>query len=425
VRTIAAGLVLAGAVLGGAASTAQERPREYKTTLPTDHPAVQAIAAAGDLASGLAAAVRAGTRTLAAAGDVHGYLPSVLQALGVPVESQMLVFSKTSVQAARISPDHPRAIYFNDEVMVAHVPGAPGLEIVAVDAARGPVFYTVTGDGGIAPEVRVQTSCLQCHHGPNTAGVPGVYVGSVIPGPGGAPLRDDSAIITDHTSAFAERWGGWYVNARRGEQRDRANAVASSPADPASLVRDSKQNLATLFAFIDPSRYLAPVSDIVALMTFEHQTQMTNLLTRVAWQARIAEREAPGAVLSNRALAKDLDDLADYMTFTDEAPLVEPIEGVSTFSRTFPRRGPRDGRGRSLRDFDLQTRLFAYPLSYLVYSPQFDALPADVRTEIYRRLLARLRAERLGSRHPAAARAAAIEIVRATKAHLPSFWPTD
>ena len=424
--------VAAAAALG---VRAQDRPqlrteapavaREYKPTIAVDHPALAGLASGGDAVARLVGRFDRGEVTLARSLDGHGYLPSVLAALDVPIDSQMLVFSKTSVQAAHISPERPRAVYFRDDVMVAHVPGTPGLEAIAIDPVRGPVFYALTFGAGGAPTFTASRSCLKCHHGPNTAGVPGIYVGSVIPGPTGAPLRDESAIITDHSSPFAERWGGWYVTARRGEQRDRANAVASNPADPSSLVRESRQNLTTLVGLVDPSGYLAPTSDIVALMTFEHQTQMTNLLTRVAWQARVAEAAMPGSALSHPGLAGDLADLVAYMTYADEERLPEPVEGVSTFTATFASRGPKDAQGRSLRDFDLRTRLFRYPVSYLIQSSAFDALPDDVRTEIYRRVYARLTDPSGDGRADgptAADRRAAAAIIRATSRAVPSFW---
>ncbi len=254
--------------------------------------------------------------------------------------------------------------------------------------------------------------------------MPGLYVGSVVPGPSGAPLRDDTAIITDHTSAFAERWGGWYVTARRGEQPDRANAVASNPADPGALVRESRPNLPTLMGLVDLRGYLAPTSDIVALMVFEHQTQMANLLTRVAWQVRLAEQALPGRPLESRALATDLDDLVTYMLFAEEARLVEPVEGVSSFARTFPARGVRDRRGRSLRDLDLQTRLFRYPLSYLVEGRAFAALPGVVREAILRRLHAALTAAAGGpaAHLTSADRRAIVEIVAETVPEVPAWW---
>ena len=425
-RGSAAGVAVAAVVAGIAvAAGAQDREREYKSTIAVSHPAIVALAPAGDAVARLVARLDRGEVTLARQDDRQGYLPAVLTALDVPLDSQLLVFSKTSVQAVHTSPDRPRAIYFRDDVMVAHVPGTPGVEAIAIDPVRGPVFYAMTFSASGAPSFAASDTCLKCHHGPNTAGVPGVFIGSVIPGPTGAPLRDTSAIVTDHTSPFARRWGGWYVTARRGEPRDRANAVAVNPADPSSLVRQTRQNLTTLFGLVDPAQYLAPTSDIVALMTFEHQTQMTNLITRVAWQARVAEAAMPGRALSSPALAVDVADLVDYMTFVDEAPLSEAVQGVSSFTATFAARGPTDTKGRSLRHFDLRTRLFRYPVSYLIQGPAFDALPEVVRTEILRRLYARLTAPGVVGRRGSASasdRRAALAIVGDTVRALPPFW---
>jgi hypothetical protein len=303
-------------------------------------------------------------------------LAGLLQAFGINTDSQMLVFSKTSFQASKIGPRNPRAIYFNDEVAVGWVRGGEGIEVAAVDPKQGVVFYTFK-DGTFTH----RDECLHCHYGPATAGVPGMFVGSVYPDAAGNPSRD-RAIITDHRTPFADRWGGWYVNAARGEQKDRANAVAMDPAEPHAL--------ASLAMRFNPAGYLSPTSDIVALMVFEHQTQFLNLLTRVRWSGSDS----------------DIEELARYMTFQDEAPLIEPVEGVSTFTKTFPERGPRDRQGRSLRDLDLRTRLFRYPLSYMVYSRAFDALPADLRGRVLRRAFELMRPED---------RAAVREILRDTR----------
>jgi hypothetical protein len=261
--------------------------------------------------------------------------------------------------------------------------------------------------------------CLKCHQGPATLGVPGVFVGSVFPGPTGAPNRE-GAIITDHRTAFEDRWGGWYINARRGEQPDRANAVAENPAEPLLLDTAGKQNLTTLAGKFSPAGYLTAVSDIVALMTFEHQTQMINYMTRVGWEARVVDHDGKTAELTGVQLETDIEALVRYMLFADEVPLKEPIEGISTFSQTFPQRGPRDRQGRSLRDFDLQKHLFRYPLSYMIYSAQFDALPPGVRDRIYRRLYQALMDNKSGM--AAGDRRATVEIVRDTKPGLPEYW---
>ena len=331
-----------------------------------------------------------------------GYLPALLERLGVSIDSQALVFSKTSFQAAAISPRNPRAIYFADDVAVGWVRGGKGIEVAAVDPLKGVIFYTLGANNTGRPVFERQQVCLQCHQGPSTQGVPGVFIGSVYPNAAGSPSRS-GAIITDHRTAFEDRWGGWYVNAKRGEQPDRANSIAPNPAEPETLANGGRQNLIAQPREVDLSGYLSPISDIVALMTFEHQTQMINFLTRLGWQSRMG---AP--------VESDLTALVRYMLFADEAPLRQPIEGVSTFGSTFPKRGPRDRQGRSLRDFDLQTRLFRYPLSYMIYSPAFDALPNPVRERIYKKLYAALLSD--------PRRRAIVEILADTMRGLPAYW---
>jgi hypothetical protein len=416
-------LISACALIGLAAGaiTAQE----YKSNLPADHPAIQYTRTPGDdAAARLARELEQGSlRSLTLDGNAAAVVRALLPRLDLNADSQMLVFSKTSVQAARISPERPRAIYFNDDVAIAYVPGAPTLEIAAVDPQQGPVFYVVSIDASGHPAISRGDACLRCHQGPNTAGVPGMYVGSVIPGPTGAPLGDASAIITDHRTPFRDRWGGWYVTARRGEERDRANAVASNPADPETLVRESRQNLTSVPGLFDRSAYLSATSDIVALMTFEHQTQMTNLITRVSWEWRMTQAGRGDA--AGTTLDADVEDLVAYMLFAGEAPLKESIEGVSSFTRTFSERGPRDHRGRSLRDFDLRTRLFRYPLSYMIYSAGFDALPDAIRERVYHRLfdvLSGADRSRTFAHMSAADRRAILEILRDTKKGLPDYF---
>jgi len=363
--------------------------QQYLANLPLDHPAIQY--SAGDTNDAVARLIHRKFKPQFR-GDGLGYLSGVLAALGINADSQALVFSKTSFQAERISPRNPRAIYFNDDAAVGWVRGGAAMEVAAVDPRQGVVFYSFDSEG-----FHRQTVCLRCHVGAATQGVPGMFVGSVFPGMDGGADRT-GAIITDDRTAFRDRWGGWYVNATHGEQPDRANGVARDPAEPHHL--NSHQNLATLTREFNTAGYLTPVSDIVALMTFEHQTQMTNYLTRVGWEARMG-----------RNYDADLETLVRYMLFQDEAPLAEPIEGVSTFTKTFPQRGPCDRQGRSLRDFDLHTRLFRYPLSYMIYSAQFDALPDAVRDRIYHRLYEGLKGRR-----------DILEILRDTKPNLPAWF---
>jgi hypothetical protein len=251
-----------------------------------------------------------------------------------------------------------------------------------------------------------------------------MFVSSVFPSATGSP-HAGGAIVTDHRTPFRDRWGGWYVNGRHGESRHRGNAVAPNPAQPEVLETLGTQNLGNLAGRVETSGYLSRSSDIVALMTFEHQTQMANLITRLGWEARIAQYGSRTAALTP-ALQSSVDALVAYMLFDDEPPLVDPVEGVSSFTRTFAERGPRDRKGRALRDFDLRTRLFRYPLSYMVYDAAFDALPGPVLEHVYRRLFDVLTAED-GDRHTSARltradRRAILEILTDTKANLPAYW---
>ena len=338
----------------------------YLSNLPAGDPAINYRQAHVD--DPVARLVKRGVK-LESRGS-FGYLPSLLEHFGINPDSQALVFSKTSFQAGKISPRNPRAIYFTDDAAVGWVRGSDSLEVAATDPALGTIFYTLDVAEG-QPRFTRQDVCLKCHQNAATLGVPGIFVGSVFPDPSGMPDRF-GAIITDHRTKFEDRWGGWYVTAARGEQPDRANGVAPDPEEPHALHNHGKQNLTSLMREFSTAGYLMPSSDIVALMTFEHQTQMINWFTRLAWEARIGE-----------PLAADIEATVAYMLFAEEAPLREPIEGVSSFTKTFPARGPRDSHGRSLRDFDLRTRIFRYPLSYMVYSAQFQALPAAVRDRIW------------------------------------------
>jgi len=383
-------LVLGGAVILGALLA---RAQVYEDNLPLEHPAIQyRQEPADDPVARLARELERGNSTLDFDAGLS-YLPSLLDRLRVRPDSQTLVFSKTSVQESRISPRTPRAIYFRDDVAVAFVPGTDAIELAAVDPSKGVVFYSLDARKAERPRFVRSEGCLHCHQGPATLGVPGIYVGSVHTSPSGRADFRLGSIVTDHRTPFADRWGGWYVNGAAGETH-RGNAVSTDPEFTTSMAAPR----------FDAKSYLAPSSDIVALMTLEHQTQMTNLLTRLSWEARISPLD-PG-------FASRIEEVVRYMLFLDEVPLREAIRGVSSFTETFPREGPRDRKGRSLRDFDLEKRLFRYPLSYMLYSRHFDGLPRDVRERLCRRLHELL---------PGEERQAILEILHDTKPGLPGF----
>ncbi|MEO2198582.1 MAG: hypothetical protein ABGY72_21200 [bacterium] len=400
---------------GFSVTPAGAQPSEpYRDNLPAEHPAIAyAVGVFDDPVSRLAEAV-ASDRVTLVHDDRFGYLPSLLEHLDVSVDTQALVFSKTSLQAPLISPRSPRAIYFSDAVAVGAVQGSPVIELVAFDPRRGAVFYTLDSARTERPEFDRPGRCLQCHQQAATLGVPGPYIGSVSTSATGRADFRLGTVVTDHRTPFDERWGGWYVTGTHGAQPHRGNAVARDPATPAGLADPINQNLTSLTRFIDPDRFLVPTSDLVALMTFEHQTQMINLLTRIGWEARLADHDGILDAKETDARRLGVEEIARYMLFADEAPLVEPVQGVSSFTDTFPTRGPRDSQDRSLRDFDLRTRLFRYPLSFMIYSDLFDGLPDGVRRGVYGRLRDGLEGRADGE--------VILAIVRETKAGLPESW---
>jgi len=345
-----------------------------------------------------------------------GYLHSVLAELQVPLESQMLVYSKTSFQAPRIGPSNPRALYFNDTVSVGWVRGGEVLEFASQDPSQGTIFYTLDQHEG-RPRFTRQLVCVQCHTWEATLDVPGMFVGSVVTATDGSVLYVP-AYSVDHRTPFDLRWGGWFVTGRHAFPRHLGNALVAAGGTIDDAVTPASTHVSSLDGRFDPAGYAGAHSDVVALLVMEHQARMLNLITRAGWEARVGAD-------AGRPLGAIVDELVDYMLFIDERPLPGPVDGPSPFALAFEVRGPRDARGRSLREFDLHARLMRYPCSYLIYSEPFDALPGAVKQAIYARLWAVLSGtarEPRYARLQAADRQAVIEILRETKAGLPAYF---
>ena len=291
---------------------------------------------------------------------------------------------------------------------------------MALDPVLGYVFYTLDFAKTARPEFdRRGLDCLQCHLGPATISVPGLMVSSAVVTPDGSRSGRVPNILTDQRTPLANRWGGWYVTGTHGAQTHNGNAFATDPSMPEKLDRSRSLNVTSLADRVDLSNYVASSSDLVALMTLEHQGTMTNLLLRIGWEARMAQEEKKDL---GARLDEMVDDLIPYMTFGNEAQLQEPVKGVSTFAKTFADRGPRDPKGRGLRDFDLTRRLFRYPVSYMIYSATLDSLPTKARERIYRKLYDVLTGPKEIARFTKEERQAAVEIVHATKSNLPDYW---
>lgn len=327
-----------------------------------------------------------------------GYLPALLAQLKVPISSQVMPFGKISRQDPKISPATPRAIYFNDDVHIGYVQNGL-IEIAVTDPALGMVFYTLEQTDAEYPQfLNDSASCLTCHGTSKTKNVPGLQVRSVIPDVKGEPVLAAGSFRTDHSSPIEKRWGGWYVTGHHGQQKHLGNFTLPDQMKPKSLDNTAGLNQRTLDAFFDTSKYLTRTSDIVALMVLEHQADMINYITTANFEARYAQyweelqsqkENADVDKLKHekqQRIAKAGDKLLSYLLFQNETKLSEPLQGISTFTEDFPAAGKTDSQGRSLRDFDLQTRLFKYPCSYLIYSSAFQNLPAEMQQYVLTKL---------------------------------------
>lgn len=389
-----------------------------------------------DLVARLQRRLEQGKATLRFQGP-QGYLRSVLQQLGVPLSSQMLVFSKTSFQQHLISPATPRALYFNDSVYVGWVPGGNVVELAAVDPSQGTMFYTLDQRPQAQPKFVRREECLQCHASPNTVGVPGLLMRSVYTAANGFPELHAGSFLTDQSSPLKERWGGWYVTGTHGAQRHMGNVWFTDREHPDRLDVESGANVTSLKGRLDVTAYAVPHSDLVALLILAHQTHLHNLISRVNWETRIAlSRQAsmnkdlgvPGDTLSDSTrhqIDSTVEVLLRAMLFTDETRLEAPVRGTSAFTREFTAAGPKDRAGRSLRDLDLNRRMFRYPCSFLIYSEAFDALPKPALDRFYRRLWEVLTGKDTDAAFATLSRSdreAILSILRQTKPDLPGYW---
>jgi hypothetical protein len=351
----------------------------------------------------------------------NGYLRSVLDAFEVPVESQALVFSQTSLQSSLINVNNPRAVYFTDTVSVGWVRGGTILEVAAQDPAQGVIFYELQQTASPAPRFVRNNDCLACHLSWETLGVPGLTVQSMY------PLPDETSyangFTTIHGSPLEQRWGGWFVTGDPGGAKHMGN-VPVMPADKGKLkIANPHRVLKSVDGLLDLKGFPSAHSDVVAQLVLAHQTHMTNLITRTGWEARLlaAKPTANASARVNEAAR----DLVDYLLFIDEQPLAAPVKGGSGFTERFAKMGPRDKQGRSLRDFDLRRRLFQFPCSYMIYTPAFDGMPPLARDAVYARMWEVLSGREKQPRYRAlslADRRAIVEILRETKPGLPDYF---
>lgn len=372
--------------------------------------------------------------------DEKAYLHQVLRELNVPVESQVLVFSKTSLQNALIGPLTPRAVYFSEEVYAGWVQGGV-IELIGIDPVNGPQFYTLSYpfNKSQKPELTAQDICLNCHEGSRTGGVKGMLVRSVYVDETGQPLLRHGSHLSDQESPINERWGGWYVTGKHGQERHMGNVIAHETEIDVTLDREKGANVTSLDSFISTKPYLTNGSDIIALMVLEHQVVMQNKITEAGKSVREAmarqrdiqkafnepvTSEPQGSALS--VINGQVDRLLKYMLFIEEYQLTDNgIEGSASFQEAFRRKRMESKDGRSLKDFQLRTRLFKHRCSYMIYSKSFEALPREFKDKFYTRLWKILKGEDATTDFASLTESERLhirEILQATKLDLPGEW---
>ncbi len=411
----------------------QNEPTQIKLTdrVPFGRPPIDYFRpVTDDAVSRLQRKIKDGHVTLNADGQ-HGYLNAVLQALGVPVSSQLLVFSKTARSPKLVTPRTPRAVFFNDEVSVAWISESRELELTAIDPVKGANFYTLsqplndpvepgTGRNALATRPDGETPvrferrdrCLACHAGQSSLHVPGLLLRAFQTDKDGNPLSGYSRVT--HSLAYDRRWGGWYVTGAPPELIHRGNLTSRRDNDQHKRepgFRSALKELGELFAV---GAWPTDSSDIVAHLAFAHQMHGLNLLIRVGIEARVGRKSDAE------------DQLIRYFTFADEPSLPVPIDRAgSEFAAWFEQQSPFDDKGRSLRQCDLQTRFLRHRLSWLIYHTCFQSLPRQTRDRLLSRLWSGLTETsdhedfgHLSSEE----KSAIIGIVQGTMPNLPDCW---
>jgi hypothetical protein len=420
----AAALALPGTLAAQHHEPFEDPPINYSATVPVD------------------AVSRLNAAAAKQAEEIRGWparrrLRWLLEQLQVPVESQLLVFGKTSLQRALISPTNPRALYFSDEAYVGWVPGG-AVEITVFDPVLGATFYVVDAQQPeTAPLIARSPECLLCHaHHDHT---PSLRTRSVFPDAAGEPLAGSGSANVEPATPLAERWGGWYVTGRTAGLRHRGNVTGQTTEDFTGDAGLRGEVRATLPPDPDGARYPRATSDIVALLMHDHQVHVHNVLCAANQQARIALFRWPAmrellqlpadsapagsclVVLNSQAEKV----IAALLCRGEAAFPAGGVQGDGAFEKVYAATRRADTRDRSLRDLDLRTRLFKYRCSPLIYARTFEAMPKELRTVVLRRLSVGLRAAQPAQEFahlPADERQAIHEILTATLPELPADW---
>ena len=328
----------------------------------------------------------------------------LLDEMGVPVESQIFVFSKTSMQRDLINPESPRVLYFSDEAYVGWSPTG-AFEVAVFDAKLGATFYIFEPHATKEEPLLARSGdCLLCHS--RHEHTPSLRTRSVFPDANGEPLSGSGGSNIAPSTPLAERWGGWYVTGTQAPFEHRGNLTGKKIDDFEGPLAMPTRNLLSLEGVVDTHRYLLKTSDVVPLLMHDHQVHVHNVLSTANQDARIAlhrwpamreilglPADAPPQGSCLVVFASQAEKILDALLCRGEAAWpASGITGDGVFAPAYAKTRKPDSQGRSLRDLDLQTRLFRYRCSPLIYSQSFAALPKQMRDLVLLRLSSGLRA---------------------------------
>jgi hypothetical protein len=285
----------------------------------------------------------------------------LLKELKAPESSQVLVFSKTSLQRERISPHNPRSLFFTDDTYVGFIPGAPIMEVTSVDPKLGAVFYTLQQKKVERPKFVRNDQCLECHASAKSMGVPGHLVRSFATDEAGVVDLSSGTSQVNHRTPFAERWGGWYVTGKHGQETHRGNLIG-----PAAFERQLKE-----------PNYLGNIVDLstflkcrVILKSERHRRvdgSGTSNAHAELYRAFELRNDTRIAAWAHQDIRRAKPTHSSMPSLHRGSTTEEPGLGSPELSAPLPR-GHAIARAAPLRDFDLRQRLFKHPCSYLIYS---------------------------------------------------------
>lgn len=350
------------------------------------------------------------------------FIASLLEHLDVPASSQLLVFSRTSLQTRKISGSNPRAMYFNEDVYVGYIPGGK-VEIISLDPELGGIFYIFDiPKGDELPVIERSGRCMNCHAVAETRRIPGLSTRSVIPGSNWGKLVAFRDKEIGHQIPLSDRFGGWHVTGDPGVSDHKGNLIGEKVG---GKIETEVLMPGTEF---DWSSYLTESSDILPHLILEHQSGFVNLVLEATYRARTYQHIGKGKIKAEHAAVLQglAGELVRYLLFADEAKL--PAGGIRVdpqYREDFLADRREAANGLSLKDLDLETRLFKHRCSYLIYSDVFEATSDLFKQQVYESLGEAISTEKRDPDFaylPDAEKKAIRDILRETLSDLPEGW---